>query len=389
MYAILARIVTLAMKVPLLDLKANHAPIEEELLEAVAKVVKSGHYILGPEVDRFEAEAALYCRAKYALGVSSGTDALVIALMALGIGPGDEVLVPSYSFFATAGAVSRVGAKPVFVDVERASFNIDPAGLVKAVTKKTRAVIPVHLYGQVAAMEEVLAAAKKYKLFVIEDAAQAIGADHPLGRAGTLGDIGCLSFFPSKNLGALGDAGMVTTNDKTLFDKLKRLRVHGSEPKYYHAEVGGNFRIDAIQSAALRVKLKHLDAWTKGRQTNAARYEELFKKAGLLSLQGFELPARVWKNAKLAHDHIYNQFVLRVPKRDQLRAHLKTRDVDTEIYYPVPLHLQQCFEALGKKKGDLPQSERAADTSLALPIYPELTAEMQEYVVAQIADYYR
>lgn len=378
------------MKVPLLDLKAHHAPIEEELLEAVARVVKSGLYILGPEVERLEAEAAMYCRAKYALGVSSGTDALVSALMALDIGPGEEVLVPSYSFFATAGAVARAGATPVFLDVEPGSYNLDAAAIPKAVTKKTRAIIPVHLYGQCADMEPILAAAKRYKLFVIEDAAQAIGADHPLGRAGTLGDVGCLSFFPTKNLGALGDAGLVTTNDKALFDRLKRLRVHGAEPKYYHAEVGGNFRIDALQAAAIRVKLKHLDGWTAGRQRNARLYEELFKKAKLTTqLAGFELPARVWSGKKLAHDHIYNQFVISVPKRDALRSFLKTRDVETEVYYPVPLHLQRCFEKLGLKKGDLPVSERAAESTLALPIYPELTPDMQEHVVAQIAAYYR
>jgi dTDP-4-amino-4,6-dideoxygalactose transaminase len=377
------------MKVPLLDLPAHHGPIEEELLEAVARVVKSGYYILGPEVDAFEAESAMYCGSKYALGVSSGTDALVLALMALEIGAGDEVIVPSYSFFATAGAVSRVGAVPVFVDVEPGSFNIDPASLAAAITKKTRAIIPVHLYGQCADMAPILAAAKKYKLYVIEDAAQAIGADHPLGRAGTMGDVGCLSFFPTKNLGALGDAGMVTANDKELFQKLKRLRVHGAEPKYYHSEVGGNFRIDALQAAALRVKLKHLDRWTEGRRKNAARYEELFKKAGLLKNPQIELPQAVWKSSKVRHPHIYNQFVVRVPKRDELRAFLKTRDVDTEIYYPVPLHLQECFKALGRKKGDLPVSEKAADSTLALPVYPELTADMQEYVVAQIAEYYK
>jgi dTDP-4-amino-4,6-dideoxygalactose transaminase len=372
--------------VPLLDLKAHHAPLEKELLAAVERVVKSGHYILGPDVDRLEAEGAQYCRAKYALGVSSGTDALVLALMALGIGPGDEVLVPSFTFFATAGAVSRVGATPVFMDVEPGSLNIDAHAIAQTVTKKTRAIIPVHLYGQCADMNAVLAAAKKYKLFVIEDAAQAIGADHPLGRAGALGDIGCLSFFPTKNLGALGDAGMVTTNDQALYHELKKLRVHGAEPKYFHSAVGGNFRIDALQAAALSVKLKHLDRWTKARRDNAARYDELFAKHKLSQLT---LPARVWKNAKLEHDHIFNQYVIRAPQRDALRAHLKTKDVDTEIYYPLPLHLQECFAPLGRKKGELPVSERAAEETLALPVYPELTADMQEYVVSHIAGFYR
>jgi len=377
------------MRVPLLDLKAHHAPIEEELLAAVARVVKSGHYIMGPDVELLEAEAAAYCGAKRALGVSSGTDALVLALMALGIGPGDEVLVPAFTFFATAGAVARVGAKPVFVDVEPGSLNIDAAALAEAVTKNTRAVIPVHLYGQCADMDGVLAAAKKFGLRVIEDAAQAIGADHPRGRAGTMGDVGCLSFFPTKNLGALGDAGMVTTGDDELFDRMKRLRVHGAEPKYYHAEVGGNFRLDALQAAALRVKLKRLDLWTSGRRENAARYDALFARFGLIGPLGVELPVRIWKNARLRHDHIFNQYVIRVSKRDALRDHLKLRGVDTEIYYPVPLHLQQCFAALGRKKGELPVSERAAENTLALPIYPELTAEMQEYVVSQIAEFYR
>lgn len=347
------------MKVPLLDLKAHHAPLEHELLAAVERVVKSGHYIMGPDVERFEAEAAQYCRVKYALGVSSGTDALVLALMALGIGPGDEVLVPSFTFFATAGAVSRVGATPVFMDVEPGSLNLDAHAIAQAVTKKTRAIIPVHLYGQCADMDAVLAAAEKFKLFVVEDAAQAIGADHPRGRAGAMGDVGCLSFFPTKNLGALGDAGMVTTNDQPLYLEMKKLRVHGAEPKYFHGEVGGNFRLDALQAAALSVKLKHLDRWTRGRRENAARYDELFAKHKLTGALGVTLPSRVWKNAKLAHDHIFNQYVIRAAKRDELRSYLKTRDVDTEIYYPLPLHLQQCFAALGRKKGELPVSERA------------------------------
>jgi dTDP-4-amino-4,6-dideoxygalactose transaminase len=367
------------MKVPLLDLKAQYTPLREEIRAAMDRVCDSQHFILGPEVQSLEEEVAKFCGAKFAIGVSSGTDALLIALMALNIGPGDEVITTSYSFFATAGTVARLGAKPVFVDIEAESLNI-AAGRVEAkITSKTKAILPVHLFGRCADLDPLMAAGSKKGIPVIEDAAQAIGStDAKKRQAGTVGAMGCFSFFPTKNLGAFGDGGLVTTNDPALAEQLRILRVHGSKPKYYHKIVGGNFRLDALQAAVLRVKLPHLAGWSAARRRNADRYRVLFEKAGS--------PVTLPKDEP---GHIYNQFVIRAPKRDALQAFLAEKGIGTEIYYPVPLHLQDCFSGLGGRKGDLPVSEAVAGDSLALPIYPELTEEQQAYVVEQIAAFIR
>jgi dTDP-4-amino-4,6-dideoxygalactose transaminase len=377
------------MKVPLLDLKAQHDPIQNEIEDAIRQVIQSQTFILGPEVQKLEERLAHYCQAPYALGVSSGTDALLIALMALDIGPGDEVITTAYSFFSTAGVIARLGAKPVFVDIDPETFNIHSDKIEKVVTSKTKAVIPVHLFGQVAEMDTLLDLARKHGFRVVEDLAQAIGAEYQNGqRAGGIGDIGCLSFYPTKNLGGMGDGGMVVTNFKDLNEKLRILRVHGSEPKYYHKLIGGNFRLDAIQAAILNVKMNYLDGWTKNRQTNAKRYKTLFRESGLLEKAEIRLPAVVYEDSAVSHAHIYNQYVIRVPERDRLRAHLKEQEIDTEIYYPVPFHLQECFRYLGYNEGDFPEAERAAKETLALPIYPELTQEQQEYVVQKIQTFF-
>jgi len=368
--------------VPLLDLKAQYAAIRGEVRAALEPVLESQHFILGPEVEALEAELAAYCGCRFAVGVSSGTDALLLALMALEIGPGDEVITSPFTFFATAGCIHRVGARPVFADIEPEGFNLDPARVAAAVTAKTRAIIPVHLFGQCAEMDAISEVAGRHKLAVIEDAAQAIGAEYRGRRAGAMGAAGCFSFFPSKNLGGFGDGGMVTTGDPGLAARLRVLRNHGAEPKYYHKLIGGNFRLDALQAAVLRVKLRHLEAWSAARQENAARYRRLLAAAapaGKVRLPP-ELPGR---------RHIYNQFCIRVERRDALRAHLAARKVGHEVYYPVPLHLQECFAGLGYKPGSLPESERAAAEALALPIYPELTAAQQQYVVASIAGFFR
>ena len=368
-------------RVPLLDLRAQYATIRDEVDAAVQRVIASQHFILGPEVAALEQEIAEYCGAAHALGVSSGTDALLIALMALGVGPGDEVVTTPFTFFATAGVVARLGARTVFVDIDPDSFNIDPAAVDGAITPATRAIVPVHLFGRVANMDPLLATARRTGIAVVEDAAQAIGARDDQGRsAGALGDMGCFSFFPSKNLGAFGDAGMVTTRDDALSRLLQRLRVHGSEPKYYHSIVGGNFRLDALQAAVLRVKLPYLDRWSAARRRNAQRYRELFTEAGLEPHVG--LPTDV-------PGHIYNQFVIRVAERDALRAYLEQHGVGTEIYYPLPLHLQECFAGLGYGPGDFPHSEKAAREVLALPIYPELDEADLQHVVAAIAGFFR
>jgi dTDP-4-amino-4,6-dideoxygalactose transaminase len=369
------------MRVPLLDLKAQYAPLREEIRQAIDRVCDSQMFILGPEVSALEEELAAFCGARHAVGVSSGTDALLIALMALGIGPGDEVITSSYSFFATAGTVARLGATPVFLDIEASSFNLDPSQVESKITPKTKAILPVHLYGRCAELAPVLAAAKARGIAVIEDAAQAIGAVDGRGRqAGSSGELGCFSFFPTKNLGGFGDGGLVTTNDAVLAESLRVLRVHGSKPKYHHKVVGGNFRLDALQAAVLRVKLKQLPAWTAARRANADRYRRLFNAAGLASQ--VTLPGDV-------PGHIYNQFVIRAGQRDRLQAFLGEQGVGTEIYYPIPLHLQDCFASLGYRKGDLPVSEAAAADSLALPIYPELSEEMQRHVVDSIATFFR
>ncbi|MCP9451776.1 MAG: DegT/DnrJ/EryC1/StrS family aminotransferase [Nitrospira sp.] len=377
------------MAVPLLDLKAHHEPIREQILNALEQTFASSQFILGPDVGKLEERVAAYCQAQHGIGVTSGTDALLLSLMALGVGPGDEVITPCYSFFATAGVVARLHAKPVFVDIDPVSFNIDPSKIEAAVTPKTKAIIPVHLYGQCAEMEPILDLARRYGLFVIEDAAQAIGAEYKDGRrACSMGTVGCLSFFPSKNLGCLGDGGMVVTNDRDLANRLKILRVHGSHPKYYHKMIGGNFRLDTIQATVLNVKLNYLDGWTKRRQDNAERYRSLFQQSGLVRRGVVRLPEAVYRESGVKHHHIYNQFVLRVERRDELMAHLKQNEIGAEIYYPVPFHLQECFGYLGYREGDFPEAERAAKETLAIPIYPELTVDQQTQVVEAIASFY-
>jgi dTDP-4-amino-4,6-dideoxygalactose transaminase len=335
-------------------------------------------FILGPEVAALEAEIAAYSHVPHAVGMSSGTDALLAALMAVGVGPGDEVITSAYSFFATGGVIARLGARPVFVDIDSDTFNISPAGAAAAVTSRTKAIIPVHLYGRMADMDAMMSIAKDRDIVVIEDAAQAIGAFGADGRrAGSVGHMGCFSFFPSKNLGGFGDGGMTVTTDARLAHTLQLLRMHGMEPKYFHAIVGGNFRLDALQAAVLRVKLHWLDRWTEGRRRNAALYRTLFTQYGLddVVITPEDVPG-----------HIYNQFVVRVPRRDDVQVYLRAHNIGTEIYYPVPLHLQECFASLGYSRGALPASERAAAETLALPIYPEMTEMMIEYVVEKIRD---
>jgi dTDP-4-amino-4,6-dideoxygalactose transaminase len=369
------------MKIPLLDLKAQYAPIRCEIREAMDRVCDSQYFILGAEVSTLEETVASFCGARFAVGVSSGTDALLAALMAIQVGPGDEVLTTCYSFFSTAGVIARLGASPVFVDIDPQTFNLDPFAVVEKITARTKAIIPVHLFGRCAEMDPIMVAAKKHGIYLIEDAAQAIGAKDAKGRrAGMIGDIGCFSFFPSKNLGAFGDGGMVITDDEHLAETIKVLRVHGGKPKYYHRIVGGNFRLDALQAAILTVKLKYLNRWTEGRRRNANRYRAMVEQAGLSNC--IALPDDV-------SGHIYNQFVAKFPDRDRLQDHLRKQDIETEVYYPVPLHLQECFNDLGYKRGDFPSAEAAARESLALPIYPELTEVQQQYIVDQISDFYR
>jgi len=378
------------MKVPLLDLNAHHQALKQELFAAFEAVFERQAFILGPEVQKLEAAIADYCEAEHAIGVSSGTDALLVSLMALGIGGGDEVITTPYTFFATAGAIARLGAKPVFTDIDPESYNINPAQIEGAITPNTKAILPVHLYGQVAEMEAILSIAGAHRLKVIEDAAQAIGARSRAGRrAGSMGDAGCFSFFPSKNLGALGDGGIVVTNDADLADRIRKMRVHGGHPKYYHGMIGGNFRLDALQAAFVKVKLKYLGGWSKKRRENAARYAALFEQSGLIAREGLVLPKAVYADAGVLEDHIYNQYVIRVPKRDALKAFLGDSGIVTEIYYPVALHLQECFSDLRYKPGDFPESEKAARETLALPIYPELQPEMQEAVVEGIVRFYK
>lgn len=368
-----------AASVPLLDLQAQYRPLREALLAAVTRVCDSQRCILGDEVVALERELAAYLGVAHALGVSSGTDALVAALMALEIGPGDEVITPTFSFFASAGAVVRVGARPVFVDIEPRTYNLDINAVAKAITPRTKAIMPVHLYGQAVDMTALLEVARGHELAVIEDAAQAIGARDGAAAVGGIGTIGCFSFYPTKNLGAFGDGGLVTTNDAALAERLRLLRDHGQHPKYHHALVGGNFRLDAIQGAVLRVKLPHLAAWTDGRRRNAARYRTLFAEAGLGGV--VTLPFE-----RLDAYHIYNQFVVQVPDRDRVREHLTARGIGTEIYYPVPFHRQACFAGLGHPLDAFPEADRAAARVLALPIYAELADDQLQQVVAAIAD---
>jgi dTDP-4-amino-4,6-dideoxygalactose transaminase len=383
--------------VPLLDLKAQFAQIRAEVIPAIEHVCASQQFILGEHVRALEAEIAQYCDASAGVGVSSGTDALLLALMALGIGAGDEVITSPFTFFATAGTIARVGARPVFCDIDPENFNLSPAAVQafiddecvsdaghlknRATGGRIKAIMPVHLYGQSADLPPLLEFARRHRLRVIEDAAQAIGTEDRNGvRVGSLGDIGCFSFFPSKNLGAFGDAGMCTTNDEDLAESMRVLRVHGGKPKYFHAVIGGNFRIDELQAAVLRVKFKYLDGWTEARQRNAAFYDAAFARA--------DLEPQVITPRMLRGRHIFNQYVLRVQRRDALRSFLGERGIGTEIYYPVPLHLQPCFAYLGYRRGDFPHSERAAEETLALPIYPELSAAQLEHVTASVAQFY-
>jgi len=384
--------------VPLLDLKAQFAQIRAEVMPAIDQVCASQHFILGAHVHAMEEEIARYCGASAGIGVSSGTDALLLALMALGIGAGDEVITSPFTFFATAGTIARTGARPIFCDIDPLTFNLSPAAVQafiderckkqggqlvnRATGGRVKALMPVHLYGQSADMAPLMAMARQHGLRVIEDAAQAIGTAYTNGqRVGTFGDVGCFSFFPSKNLGAFGDAGLCTTNDAELAESMRVMRVHGGKPRYFHAVIGGNFRIDELQAAVLRVKLKYLDGWTQGRQRNAAYYDSAFADAELG--QKLRTPTAIEGGR-----HIFNQYVVRVQRRDALKQRLTEHSIGSEIYYPVPLHLQACFAYLDYRPGDFPHSERAAEETLALPIYPELEEAQLAHVVATILDFY-
>jgi dTDP-4-amino-4,6-dideoxygalactose transaminase/acetyltransferase-like isoleucine patch superfamily enzyme len=369
-------------EVPLLDLKAQYAAIRHVIEPVIREVVDSQYFILGPKVKELEEKVAQYSQSAHGIGVSSGTDALLISLMALDIKSGDEVITTPYSFFATAGVISRLGATPVFIDIEADTFNIDPGKIEAVITSNTKAIIPVHLFGQMADMDTIMQIANKHNLFVVEDAAQAIGSEYKDGRrAGSIGALGCFSFFPSKNLGGFGDAGMVVTNDKKIAERLYQLRVHGSEPKYYHEIVGGNFRIDALQAAVLSVKMNYLEEWTKRRQENAQDYINLITEAGLEKIITVPL-------LRQGNRHIFNQFILRVPQRDELLNYLKKNGVGCEIYYPVALSNQKCFSYLNYKQGDFPVAEKAAAETIAIPIYPELTNQQKQYVIGKIKQFY-
>ena len=377
------------MQVPLLDLRAQYAPLKSQFLAAIEEVCDSQSLVLGPKTESFEAAVAAYCGARHAIGCSSGTDAQLMLLMALRIGPGDAVITTPYTFFATASCIARVGARPVFADIDPATYNICPAS-VEAVLKKTKnvkAILPVHLFGCCADMAALRAISGRHGVPILEDAAQALGAEHALGSAGTMGDAGWFSFYPTKNLGAFGDAGMVVCNDDELAAKLRAFRNHGMEVRYYHKYIGGNFRIDAIQSAVLHVKLPHLNTWSAGRRARASYYRRMF------ALHAMERwltpPVEPWKETCLPNHHIYNQFIVRAPRRNDLRAYLGAAGISTEIYYPLPLHLQECFRDLGYKPGDFPEAERAAMETMALPIYPEITNDQQAYVVDTIGAFYR
>jgi dTDP-4-amino-4,6-dideoxygalactose transaminase len=364
------------MQVPLLDLKAQYAGIRDEVLSAVSEVLETQRCIGGPKVDELEKAIAGVCDCKYAVGVSSGTDAILSSLISLEIGPGDEVITTPFTFFATVGSIARVGARPVFVDIDPKTFNINPDLIETAVTEKTKAIMPVHLFGQMAGMDPIMETANRHNLYVIEDAAQSITSTYKGRKAGSIGTAGCFSFFPSKNLGGIGDGGMIVTNDEQLYQRLFIMRNHGSEPKYYHKHIGGNFRLDPIQAAALLVKLPHLDEWSRARRENAAYYNKKFEYT-------------VVQTPYISPEclTIYNQYVIRVPRRDELKAHLNEKGIGCEIYYPVPMHLQECFRYLGYKDGVFPETERACKEVLAIPIYPELTEQMKDYVTETIIDF--
>lgn len=383
------------MKVPLLDLQAQYAGVKSAVDKAMAEVMASQQFILGVQVRQCEQAIAAYCNVAEAVGVSSGTDALLVCLMAEGIGPGDEVITTPYSFFATAGCVARVGATPVFVDVDPITYNINPQQIRAKITAKTKAVMPVHLYGQMADMNAIVRIAKEHKLVVIEDAAQAIGAEYKGKRAGSIGDYGCFSFFPSKNLGAAGDGGMVTTHDSARAAQVRCLRGHGAEPKYFHKFIGGNFRLDSLQAAVVLAKLPFLEGWTAARQSNARRYDRLLAESGLQIADTSAFAGKRWQVGtqvfvpRVSEErHIYNQYVIRVRQRDELKSFLSDKGIGTEVYYPVPLHLQECFAYLGHKTGEFPESESAAKETLALPIYPELGDAQAGYVVDSIKAFF-
>jgi len=388
------------MDITFLDLKAQYKSIQEEIEKKVLDVISSQRFILGPEVEGLEREISAYCGTEFAVGVSSGSDALIISLMALGIGSGDAVITTPFTFFATAGAIARLGARPVFCDIDKATYNICPDRLgellVSEIDKKgnskIKAIIPVHLYGQCADMTPIMALAKKYGLFVVEDAAQAIGAEYPtpdgVKKACKFGDLGILSFFPSKNLGGFGDGGMVLTDKENLAGKLKLLRKHGSGNKYFYDILGGNFRLDELQAAVLRVKLKYLDDWQKGKRERASCYDKLFESTGLVENGLVQIPELVYKKIGIQNYHIYHQYVIRAKKRDDLQKYLSEKGIPTAVYYPLSLHLQKCFAYLGYRNGDFPESERASSEVLALPIYAELTSDKQEYIVSSIKEFY-
>jgi dTDP-4-amino-4,6-dideoxygalactose transaminase len=376
------------MDVPFLDLKAQYQHIKDEIDRAVTEVISEQHFILGPKVEALEEAIAAYSSAHYGIGVASGSDALTLSLMAVGVGAEGEVITTPFTFFATAGSISKVGATPVFVDIDPLTYNLDPTRIQERITPQTKAIIPVHLFGQSADMELIKEIAHSNGLWVIEDAAQAIGSDYirnsaPPQRVGSIGNVGCFSFYPSKNLGGYGDGGMVTTNDDELAKRLRLLRVHGASSKYYYQCIGINSRLDALQAAVLLVKFRYLEEWTDKRLKNAAYYDQLFDEIRHQDL-GIEIPYVQYNNR-----HIYNQYVIRVPKRDELREFLAREGIGTDVYYPLPLHLQECYQDLGYAKGDFPHAEQAARETLALPIYPELTAEQQEYVVSKIGEFFR
>ncbi len=394
------------MRVPLLDLREQLKPLRDEIVREVTEVIDSTSYVMGDKVEAFERDVSAYCQTRHSIGVTSGTDALLASLMGLGIGPGDSVLTTPYTFIATLGCILRLGARPVFVDIDPVSFNIDPDKIEQffedeAGAQKVKAIIPVHLYGQCADMTKIMALAKRYGVAVVEDAAQAIGASCPMEengvltwkRAGSMGDTGCFSFFPSKNLGGIGDGGMIVVNDDELAKKIKIIRVHGGEPKYHHAVIGGNFRLDPIQAVALKVKLPHLPDWHKARRENAKVYNRLFEQTGLVASGKIKLPVAVYADAAAQIDttpdyHIYNQYIIRAEERDQLRDYLLKAEIGSEIYYPIPLHKQKCMEPQYNALS-MPEAEKAAAETLALPIYPELTDEMLTHVVTTITEFYR
>lgn len=394
------------MRVPLLDLSEQYRPLGDSVREAINDVLASGRFILGPKVEAFERAMCAYCNTPHAIGVSSGTDALLAILMALGIGRGDAVITTPYTFFATAGCIARVGARPLFADIDPETYNIRPSAIQEYIEKncepdtggtwktkngeKLRAMIPVHLFGLCCEMDALHEVSKRYRLDVIEDAAQAIGAEFPfperIAKAGTMGEVGLFSFYPSKNLGAAGDAGMVVCRDEELAQKLRAFREHGMEPRYYHHVIGGNFRLDEMQAAILAVKLPYLEKWAAARRAAADFYGAELSRAGLT--EKIAVPTEPYRDRGLTNHHVYHQYVIRTPMRDALREHLSKREIETAIYYPLGLHEQKCFAYLGYKKRDFPEAERAARETLALPIYPEISREAQRYVVSAIAEFF-